>query len=111
MAASLTKTQSYTPHEWEVQTTATALTVTLVADDYLWIRQTLETTDPAVTPTLSLMEIELTAAVGDTATNLLDGLLRIKSSATNELDGKTEVKALTPVLPPTNWTARPKSKP
>ena len=59
MAASLTKTQSYAVSEWEVQTTATALTVTLVADDYLWIRQTLETTDPAVTPTLSLMEIEL----------------------------------------------------
>ena len=58
MAASLTKTQSYTPHEWEVQTTATALTVTLVADDYLWIRQTLSTDDPGVTPTLSLMEIE-----------------------------------------------------
>ena len=64
MAASLTKTQSYTK-PWEVQTTGTALTVTLVTDDYLWIRQTLGTTDPAVTPTLSLMEIELTAAALD----------------------------------------------
>ena len=62
MAASLTKTQSYAK-PWEVQTTATALTVTLVADDYLWIRQTLSIDDPAVTPTLSLMEIELTEAI------------------------------------------------
>ena len=61
----LTKTQSYAASEWEVQTTATALTVTLVADDYLWIRQTLGTTDSEVTPTLSLMEIELTAAVDE----------------------------------------------
>ena len=59
MAASLTKTQSYAVGEWEVQTSGTALTVTLVTDDYLWIRQTLSTTDPEVTPTLSLMEIEL----------------------------------------------------
>jgi hypothetical protein len=63
MAASLTKTQSYVASEWEVQTTATALTVTLVEDDYLWIRQTLSTDDPEVTPTLSLMEIELTEAI------------------------------------------------
>ena len=70
MAASLTKTQSYAK-PWEAQTTATALTVTLVADDYLWIRQTLGTTDPAVTPTLSLMEIELTEAISvATPTNL-----------------------------------------
>ena len=58
MAASLTKTQSYTK-PWEIQASGTALTVTLVTDDYLWIRQTLETTDPAVTPSLNLLEVSL----------------------------------------------------
>ncbi len=59
MAASLTKTQSYTASEWETQTSGQALTPTLTGGDALWIRQTLETTDTSVTPTLSLMEIEL----------------------------------------------------
>ena len=61
MAASLTKTQSYAK-PWEVQTSGTAPTVTLVENDYLWIRQTLETTDIDVSPTLSLMEIGSTEA-------------------------------------------------
>ena len=94
MAASLTKTQSYAVGEWEVQTTATALTVTLVADDYLWIRQTLETTDPAVTPTLSLMEIELEVS-GPTistqaATNVTTTEATLNGNLTS-LDGETSV--------------------
>ena len=70
MAASLTKTQSYAASEWEVQTTATALTVTLVTDDYLWIRQTLETTDVAVSPSLTLMEVKLLEGAGQDFTGV-----------------------------------------
>jgi hypothetical protein len=55
MAASLTKTQSYVASQYEAQASGNALTVTLVADDYLWIKQTLATTDDTVTPTLTEM--------------------------------------------------------
>lgn len=58
MAASLTKTQAYVASQYETQTSGSALTVTLVEDDYLWIRQTLATTDTSVTPALTEMVLE-----------------------------------------------------
>jgi hypothetical protein len=64
MAASLTKTQSYVASQWETQTSGNALTVTLVEDDYLWIRQTLTTTDDSVTPTLTEMTVEVVEPTG-----------------------------------------------
>jgi hypothetical protein len=55
MAASLTKTQAYVASQWEEQTSGSALTVTLIEDNYLWIKQTLETTDDSATPMLTEM--------------------------------------------------------
>jgi hypothetical protein len=61
MTASLTKTTSFVASDWE-EITASGNNATLPAtrtSKHLWIRQTLETTDDSVTPTLTEMVLEV----------------------------------------------------